>query len=217
MTSLSWNTSREHTRQFTFGVAPSWNGESSQDIFSSSPPRTPRRPRASAGAAGTPLGPALETTDDALGATTDVASDLEFEPISELEASREVFDMFHLQEDSFIEGAAESSMLEREQSFVQSFLRMDDDDDTDDAASEALKEDDEESPPEDTRAILEQLFPDTEVAANISGLAPRQRLNSFSSSRSEDVSPILSAMPSSASLYAGPPPWLKDEHEGAAM
>ncbi|KAL1760472.1 hypothetical protein FB107DRAFT_182578, partial [Schizophyllum commune] len=212
MTSLSWNTSREHTRQFTFGVAPSWNGESSQDIFSSSPPRTPRRPRASAAtAAGAAAEPILEKTDNALSAPNDATSDLEFEPISELEASRDVFDMFHLQEDSFIEGAAESSMLEREQSFVQSFLRMDVDDDTSDAASETPEEDAEESSPEDTRAILEQLFPDREAAANISGLAPRQRLNSFSSTPSEDVSPILSAMPSSASLYTGPPPWLKDD------
>ncbi|KAI4524435.1 hypothetical protein K523DRAFT_207709, partial [Schizophyllum commune Tattone D] len=209
MTSLSWNASREHTRQFTFGVAPSWNGESSQDIFSSSPPRTPRKVRASTAAAG-------EAAEHTPEATKDATSDLEFEPISELEASRDVFDMFHLQEDSFIEGAAESSMLEREQSFVQSFLRMDDDDDTDDAASEAPEED-EESPPEDTRAILEQLFPDADAAANTSGLAPRQHLNSFSSTPSEDVSPVLSAMPSSASLYAGPPPWLKDVYECAAM
>ncbi|KAI5896962.1 uncharacterized protein SCHCODRAFT_02444595, partial [Schizophyllum commune H4-8] len=216
MTSLSWNTSREHTRQFTFGVAPSWNGESSQDIFSSSPPRTPRRPRASVVAVKGEAKHTLEATDDALGATNDVASDLEFEPISELEASRDVFDMFHLQEDSFIEGAAESSMLEREQSFVQSFLRMADDDDTDDAASETSSEENAESPPEDTRAILEQLFPDAEGAANTTGLAPRQRLNSFSSALF-DVSPVLSAMPSSASLYAGPPPWLKEEHEGAPM
>ncbi|KAL1744521.1 hypothetical protein HDZ31DRAFT_38495, partial [Schizophyllum fasciatum] len=191
-----WNTSRERTRQFTFGVAPSWNGESTQDIFSSSPLRASHSPSRNF----LPSENLAQHID-----ADDASSDVEFEPISELEASREIYDMFHLGGASFAECAADSSMLERERSFRQSFMHLDDADD-DDASSDA-------SAPVDTREILQQLFHDAEATSDISRLGARHRTNSIFSEREDAASLVLSAMPSSASFYPGPAPWLHDRED----